>query len=101
MNKIKIFPEEQRIVILPIKKDKKTSGGIIIPDTAEDERPEFATVIVVGKGSEDIPMRYIPGDIVLCSTYSGAEAKLNLTGEEIEYKILNQLDVMAKIEEVE
>ena len=47
--KPKFRPTEDRVLVEPIEGDEKTSGGIIIPDTAK-EKPQFGTVVATGPG---------------------------------------------------
>ena len=103
MKQFVITPAEQRVVVLPEDSDEKITGtGIILPSIVKDDTPEIATVISVGKGSKDIPMLYHKGQKVIFSQYSGVEVKLNLYGVgEKTFKVLNQLDIMAVIEEAE
>lgn len=103
MKQFVITPAEQRVVVLPEDSDEKITGtGIILPSIVKDDTPEIATVISVGKGSEDIPMLYHKGQKVIFSQYSGVEVKLNLYGVgEKTFKVMNQLDIMAVIEETE
>jgi chaperonin GroES len=102
MKKLFIRPAEQRVVVLPDEKVEKTTGmGIILPSTVEDNAPEIATIIAVGTGEKDHPMLYHKGQRVIYSQYSGVEVNLDLIGAKGEkvYKVMNQLDIMAVIEE--
>lgn len=102
MKELIISPAEQRIVVLPDKeKEGLTQSGIIIPTMVEDKVPEIATIIAVGEGSRDDPMRYSVGQKVIYSQYSGLEVKMNLKGYgENQYKVMTQLDIMAIVKEV-
>jgi len=99
---IRINPAEQRVVVKPDKQgETRTNSGIIIPSTVDDKRPELATVIAVGSGSKEEPMKYWKGQRVIYSQYAGLELKLNLEGEgEATYKIMNQMDIIGVIEEL-
>lgn len=101
MKKIGGLPAEQRLVILPDEKLDRTPGGIIIPETNQENKPEFGTVVLKGIGDIDRSMKYNIGDRVLYSEYAGTEVKLNLDGEDKTYKIMDQMDVMMIIWEVE
>ncbi|MFA6867626.1 MAG: co-chaperone GroES, partial [Bacteroidales bacterium] len=70
----------------------KTSGGIIIPDTAK-EKPQKGTVVAVGNGKKDEPMTVKVGDTVLYGKYSGTE--LNIDGND--YLIMKESDIFAII----
>ena len=78
--------------------EDKTSGGIIIPDTAK-EKPHEGKVIAVGPGRTDengeiIKMNVKVGDNVLYSKYGGTELKYE--GEE--YIIMSESDILAILE---
>ena len=93
-----IKPLGDRIVIEAIEQDEKTSGGIIIPDTAK-EKPKQGKVLAVGPGAKDengkrIPMDVDVGDIVLFTQWAGSDVKID--GKE--YKVLKESDVIGTIE---
>jgi len=93
----KINPLDDRIVIKEIEAEEKTSGGIVLPDTAR-EKPQRGKVVAVGPGrlldsGKRAEIGLKEGDEVLFGKYAGTEIKLN--GEEI--KILRESDVLAKI----
>jgi len=102
MKQLIINPAEQRVVVLPDEgKETKLASGLILPATATESAPEFATVVAVGKGDADNPMLYFINQRVIYSQYSGVEVKMNLIGHgENTYKVMNQLDIMAVVEEV-
>jgi chaperonin GroES len=77
-------PLHDRVLVRRVEADEKTSGGIIIPDTAK-EKPQEGEVIAVGEGKykEDGTRQTLDvkaGDRVLFGKYSGSEIKLD--GEE-------------------
>ncbi len=93
----KIRPLEDRVVIQQIEAEEKTSGGIVLPDTAK-EKPQRGKVISVGPGrlldnGERAAIGLVEGDEVLFGKYSGTEIKVD--GEEI--KILRETDILAKV----
>jgi len=95
---VKIRPLQDRILVKRIEEEAKTSGGIIIPDTAK-EKPQEAKVIAVGKGkiTDDgklQPMEVQKGDRILVGKYSGSEIKVD--GEE--HLIIREDDVLAILE---
>lgn len=92
MAKIKIQPLEDRVLVEPASAEEKTSGGIIIPDTAK-EKPQKGKVIAVGKGKKDEPMTVKVGDEVLYGKYSGTE----LTIEGKDFIIMRESDIYAVI----
>ena len=95
---MKIGPLADHILVRRLEGQEKTSGGIIIPDTAK-EKPQEAQVIAVGPGprleSGDIrPLDVKPGDRVLIGQYAGSEVTLD--GEE--HLILREGDVLGVLE---
>jgi chaperonin GroES len=65
-------PLKDRVLVEPAAAEEKTSGGIIIPDTAK-EKPQKGTIIAVGNGKKDEPLSVKVGDQVLYGKYSGTE----------------------------
>src|SRR5215471_16979516 len=59
---VKFRPLHDRVVIKRIEAEEKTSGGIIIPDTAK-EKPQEGEVIAVGPGGRDESGKLIPIDV--------------------------------------
>ncbi|OGZ28408.1 MAG: co-chaperone GroES [Candidatus Niyogibacteria bacterium RIFCSPLOWO2_01_FULL_45_48] len=99
---IKIKPLGDRVLLEPLSKEElegKSKLGIIIPDTAEKERPEQGRVVAVGDGRRDengklIPVGLKKGQRVLFSKYGPSEIKVD--GHE--YLIAKEEDVLAIIE---
>ncbi|MCX6234917.1 MAG: co-chaperone GroES [Bacteroidetes bacterium] len=92
MAKLKIQPLADRVLIEPAKAEEKTSGGIIIPDTAK-EKPQKGKVVAIGKGKKDEPLTVKVGDTVLYGKYAGTE----ITIEGTNYLIMRESDVVAII----
>jgi chaperonin GroES len=69
---------------------KKTTGGIIIPDTAK-EKPKKGKVIAAGSGKKDEPVTVKEGDTVLYGQYSGTEIKIDGN----DYLIMRESDIFA------
>lgn len=93
-----IRPLHDRILVKRIEEEEKTSGGIIIPDTAK-EKPMEGKVVAVGKGkvSEDgkvTPLDVKKGDRILFGKYAGTEVKIE--GEE--HLIMREEDILGVIE---
>jgi chaperonin GroES len=91
---MKFRPLHDRVLIEIADGEEKTSGGIIIPDTAK-EKPQEGEVVAVGSGArtEDgkiTPMDVKVGDIVLFGKWSGTEVKID--GKE--YSIMKESDIM-------
>lgn len=78
MNKIKLYPLADRVLVQPDVAEEKSKGGIIIPDTAK-ETPQKGTVLAVGKGKKDEPMTVKTGNSVLYGKYSGTEVTIDGT----------------------
>jgi chaperonin GroES len=94
----KIRALHNRLIVKRVEEEEKTSGGIIIPDSAK-EKPQQGNVVAVGPGKRDdkgkaIPMDVKPGDRVLFSKYAGTEVKLD--GEE--HLIVSEDEVLAVLE---
>ena len=95
---MKLRPLHDRVLVRRVEQDAKTTGGIIIPDTAQ-EKPMDGDVIAVGPGArgEDgqvHPLDVKAGDRVLFARWSGTEVKID--GEEL--VIMNESDVMGIID---
>ncbi|HPX51863.1 MAG TPA: co-chaperone GroES [Candidatus Pacearchaeota archaeon] len=96
---MKIKPLSNNVIIEQLKEEEKTKGGILLPQSAEKERPQQGKVISVGPGKTNnqgkiIPMNVKKGDIVLFSKYSPQEIKV----EDKEYLVLKEEDILAIIE---
>ena len=90
-------PLQDRVLVRRIEQEEKTSGGIIIPDTAK-EKPMEGEIIAVGPGarSEDGTLHALDvksGDRVLFGKWSGTEVKID--GEEL--MIMKESDIMGII----
>ena len=77
----KVRPLHDRVIVRRLDEEEKSSGGIIIPDSAK-EKPVQGKVIAVGKGKslengEVRPLDVKEGDTVIFSTYAGTEIKLD------------------------
>jgi chaperonin GroES len=95
---MKLRPLHDRVIVKRIEEEEKTSGGIIIPDTAK-EKPQEGKVIAVGKGKildngKVSPMAVKKGDRILFGKYSGTDIKID--GEE--HLIMREDDILAIIQ---
>ena len=90
MSGIAIKPLADRVIIEPAGAEEKTSGGIIIPDTAK-EKPQQGIVVAVGPGLSDQKMTVKKGDNVLYGKYAGTE--ISHKGED--YLIMQESDIYA------
>ncbi len=92
-----IKPLADRVVIKMVEAEETTKSGIILAGAAK-EKPQVAEVVAVGPGGvvdgKEVKMELAIGDRVLMSKYAGTEVKL----DGIEYTILRQSDILAKIE---
>ncbi len=96
---MRIKPLSDHILIEPIKEEEKTKTGILLPETAEKERPEQGKVIAIGPGRKTASGKVIPlsvktGQKVLFKKYGPDEIKV----EEKEYLIAREEDILAIIE---
>ena len=91
---MKLTPLDNRVLVLRIEEKEKTSGGIVIPDTAK-EKPMEGKVIAVGPGKADdegkrIPMEVKKNDRILFGKYAGTE--INIEG--VEHLIMREEDIL-------
>lgn len=96
---MKVKPLQDRLVIKPVDEELKTSGGIIVPDTATKEKPVRGEVIAVGAGKLDkngkrMPLDVKVGDEVMYGKYAGTEFKQ----DNQEYLIVDYNDILAILE---
>jgi chaperonin GroES len=95
---MKLKPLDDRVLVLRMEEEEKTSGGIVIPDTAK-EKPMQGKVIAVGPGKVDdkgkqIPMEVKKNDRVLFGKYAGNEIKI----DGVEHLIMREDDILAIVE---
>ena len=96
-----IKPLGDRVLIEPLSEDekaKKTKGGILIPDTADKEKPQEGKVVAVGDGKvlengKLQPLSVKAGDRVLFSKYGPNEIKV----DDKEYLIAKEEDIVGII----
>ena len=98
---MKFRPLHDRLVLTRIDAEEKTTGGIIIPDTAK-EKPQEGRVVAIGPGGRDesgklLPMDVKVGDRVLFGKWSGTEVKI----DSVEYLIMKESDIMGVLAEAE
>ncbi|HYJ59411.1 MAG TPA: co-chaperone GroES [Methyloceanibacter sp.] len=95
---MKFRPLHDRVVLRRIEEDDRTTGGIIIPDTAK-EKPQQGEVVAVGPGALDEkgkiqPLEVKPGERVLFGKWSGTEVKID--GEDL--LIMKESDILGVLE---
>ena len=92
-----IKPLADRVVIKMLENEETTKSGIILAGAAK-EKPQMDEIVAVGPGGvvdgKEIKMELSVGDRVITSKYAGTEVKL----DGVEYTILRQSDVLAKVE---
>jgi chaperonin GroES len=93
-----VRPLNDRVLVLRIDEEEKTSGGIIIPDTAK-EKPQEGKVVAVGPGKLDddgkrIPLEVKKNDRILFGKYSGTDIKI----DGVEHLIMREDDILGIIE---
>ena len=94
-------PLHDRVLVRRIDAEEKTSGGIIIPDTAK-EKPQQGEIIAVGPGGRNeqgqlVPLDVKAGDRVLFAKWSGTEVKID--GKEL--LIMKESDLLGVVEKTE
>ena len=95
---MKLRPLQDRVLIRRVEPEAKTTGGILIPDTAQ-EKPMEGEVVAVGPGARDAdgklhPLDVKAGDRVLFGKWSGTEVKLD--GEDL--MIMKESDIMGVVD---
>jgi chaperonin GroES len=93
-----IRPLHDRVIVRRVEEERKSAGGIVIPDTAA-EKPTQGEVIAVGNGrihdNGDVrPLDVKAGDKILFGKYSGTEVKVN--GEDL--LVMREDDIMGVLE---
>ncbi|HRZ95556.1 MAG TPA: co-chaperone GroES [Candidatus Moranbacteria bacterium] len=94
-----IKPLHDNVVLEPLDAEKTTKSGIVLPETADKEKPEKGEVLAVGPGKRSengqiLPMGVKAGDKVLFKKYSPDEIKID--GKE--YLLISESDILAVLE---
>lgn len=89
-----IKPLGDRAVVEPVKEAHKTKSGIILPETADKEKPAQGKVFAVGSGEKIKKSGLRKGDEIVFEKYAGTEFKIG----GIEYKILKEDEILAILE---
>jgi chaperonin GroES len=97
MANVKLRPLDDRVVVEPQEAEERTSGGIVLPDTAK-EKPQRGTIVAVGPGKlldsgERGKLSVGVGDVVIYGKYSGTD--IEVSGKDV--KILREGDILAKV----
>ena len=95
---MKLRPLHDRIIVKRLEEERKSAGGIVIPDTAA-EKPDQGEIVAVGPGKRDENGKIITpdvkvGDKVLFGKYSGQTVKVK--GDEL--LVMREEDIMGVIE---
>jgi len=90
-------PLDDRIVVQPQEAEEKTTGGILLPQTAQ-QKPQQGKVVAVGPGKlgdhgQRLALSVQVGDVVLFGKYAGSDVEVH--GEE--YKILRESELLGKL----
>ena len=90
-------PLADRLLVKRIEKEERSSGGIIIPDTAK-EKPQEGEVVAAGTGARNDqgqiqPLEVKSGDRILFGKWSGSEVKVN--GEDL--LIMKESDILGVV----
>lgn len=97
-NTQKIRPLADRIVVEPKEIETTTKGGIVLPGTADKEKPMEGTVLAIGNGKyidgKMQPLQVKVGDRILFGKYSGTNVKL----DDKELLVMREEDVMGVLE---
>ena len=96
---MKIRPLHDRVIVKRLEEERTTASGIVIPDSASDEKPDQGVVQAVGNGKilEDGTTRTLDvkvGDKVLFGKYAGQEVKVD--GDEL--LVMREEDIMGIVE---
>jgi chaperonin GroES len=97
MAKVNLRPLDDRVVVQPLEAEETTAGGIVLPDSAK-EKPQRGKVVAVGPGKlldngVRAALSVSVGDEVIFGKYGGSEVEV----DGVEYKILRESDVLAKL----
>jgi chaperonin GroES len=95
---MKIRPLNDRVLVIREEEEKKSTGGIIIPDTAK-EKPQRGKVVAAGPGkiAEDgkrFPLEVKEGDRILFAKYAGTDIKL----DGVEHVFMKEDDILSIVE---
>lgn len=96
---MKLKPLNDHVIVKPITEDEVTKSGIVLPDTADKEKPEKGEIVALGGGKlldsgQRAPMSVKVGDIIMFKKYSPDEIKVD--GEE--YLVIQEGDILAILE---
>lgn len=91
---VEIVPRGKQVLVLVDEaEDRESEHGILVPDEVEQERKSQGTVAAVGPKVDDIKK----GDRVIYGTYAGESLKLRESSKQVDYKLLDEADIIAFI----
>lgn len=95
---MKIRPLRDRVLVLRVEEEQRTTGGILIPDTAK-EKPQEGRVVAVGPGrvtdnGKEIPIEVKEDDRILFGKYAGNEIQI----DGVEHIIMREDDILGIME---
>jgi chaperonin GroES len=95
---MKIRPLNDRVLVIREEEEQKSTGGIIIPDTAK-EKPQRGKIVAAGPGKmgEDgkrVPLEVKEGDRILFGKYAGTDIKL----DGVEHVFMREDDILSIVE---
>ncbi len=96
---MKIKPLSDFVLIEPETQEAKTQSGILLPDTADKEKPEMGKVVAIGSGKKTPEGKILPidvkvGDVVFFTKYGPTEIEI----DKKKYLIAREEDILAIIE---
>ena len=95
---MKVRPMNDRVLVVRVEEERKTAGGIIIPDTVK-EKPMEGRIVAAGPGKLDekgnrVPLEVKKGDRVLFAKYAGTEIKI----DGVEHLFMREEDILGVID---
>lgn len=94
---MQLKPLKNRVIIEPISAEKTTKSGIVLPETANGEKPMMGKVVATGPGKFDdgtlVPMSVKQGDTVLYKKYGPDEVEI----EGKKYLVADEDDILAVV----
>ena len=95
---MKLRPLDDRVVVKQSDAEEKTTGGIILPDTAK-EKPQIGKVVALGPGKllddgKRAKMSVKKNDKVIYGKYIGSEVEI----DQEKYVVLRESDILGIIE---
>src|SRR5262245_22357593 len=94
---VRIRPLDDRVVVEPLEAEDKSTGGILLPDTAK-QKPQRGRVVEVGPGKMNdngkrSELSVVKGDEVIYGRYAGNDIEV----DGVEIKIMRESDILAKV----